>query len=183
MGVEDPRQRSDAERHAAISPLEADDAGTSRTMIVLRLAKLIDMALAEHGLTENQYRALGFIEEGKADLTEMGFRLVMKKPNVATLLDALVGRGLVAKRPRADDRRRLDLTVTERGRAVFRAASDAAELALTGLATYGDGDPHQRLEGISLWASTVEEAAARLRSARATPSERRRPRSPRRRNA
>lgn len=135
-------------------------------MIVLRLAKLIDMALAEHGLTENQYRALGFIDEGQADLAEIGFRLVMKKPNVATLLDGLVTRGFVAKRARPNDRRRLDLKVTARGRAVFQAASDAAELALSGLATYGDGDPHQRLEGISLWASTVEEAAARLRSAR-----------------
>lgn len=148
---------------------------TSRTMIVLRLAKLIDMALAEHGLTENQYRALGFIEEGEADLSEMGFRLVMKKPNVATMLDGLVKRGLVVKRARADDRRRLDLTVTEGGRAVFRAATDAAELALTGLATYGDGNPHQRLEAISLWASTVEEAAVRLRSARSAVSEAGRP--------
>ena len=177
MGVEDPRDRTDAKPHPRISPLDADDAGTSRTMIVLRLAKLIDMALAEHGLTENQYRALGFIEEGQADLAEIGFRLVMKKPNVATLLDGLVVRGLVAKRSRADDRRRLDLTVTKRGKAVFRAASDAAELALSGLATYGDGDPRQRLEAISLWASTVEEAAARLRSARAAPSKPRRPRS------
>lgn len=181
--MEDPCDRTDAKRRPRISPVDADDTGTSRTMIVLRLAKLIDMALAEHGLTENQYRALGFIEEGQADLTEMGFRLVMKKPNVATLLDGLVERGLVAKRSRADDRRRLDLAVTQRGKAVFRAASAAAELALTGLAAYGDGDPEQRLEGISLWASTVEEAAARLRSARAAPSEPRRPRSPDRANA
>ena len=133
-------------------------------MIVLRLGKLIAMALAQHDLTENQYRALGFIDEGDPDLTEMSVRLVMKKPNLTTLIDGLVARGVVERRRRADDRRRVDLTLTKRGRALLEAASDEAERALASLAQLGDGDPQARLEAISTWGSTVEEAAALLRS-------------------
>jgi DNA-binding MarR family transcriptional regulator len=134
-------------------------------MIVLRLGKPIAMALARHDLTENQYRALGFIDEGDPDLTEMGTRLVVKRPNLTTLIDGLVARGLVERHRRELDRRRVDLTLTAAGKALFVAATDEADAALAAMARLAGGDPGRRLDALSAWGDVVEEGAALLRTA------------------
>lgn len=134
-------------------------------MIVLRLGKLIAMALARHDLTENQFRALGFIDEGDPDLTEMSTRLVTKRPNLTTLIDGLVARGLVERRRSELDRRRVDLTLTEAGQALFVAATNEADAALAAMARLADGDPRARLDALSTWGDVVEEGAALLRTA------------------
>ena len=133
------------------------------TMIVLRLGKLIAMALARHDLTENQFRALAFIHEGDPDLAEMSVRLVTKRSNLTTLIDGLEARGLVERRRRDDDRRRVELTLTRAGLTLFRRASEEADRALVGLARLGDGDPVERMDGLGRWATTVDEAATILR--------------------
>lgn len=137
-------------------------------MIVLRLGKLIAMALARLDLTENQFRALGFIDEGDPDLTEMSTRLVMKKPNLTTLIDGLVARGLVERRRSELDRRRVDLTLTESGEALYAAATGEADAALAAMARLGEGDPQERLDALSTWGEVVEAGAALLRTVRST---------------
>lgn len=142
-------------------------------MIVLRLGKRIEMVLAEHGLTPNQYRALGFIADGDPDLAEMSDRLVMKRPNLTALLQGLVDRGLVEKRRRDDDRRRVELVLSDAGRELFAAASKDADRALAALAALGGGDPERRLRALSSWGPTVEEAARRYREIKDTAPRRR----------
>lgn len=134
------------------------------TMVVLRLGKLIEMALASHDLTENQYRTLAFIRDGQADLSEMSIRLVMKRPNLTTLIGALEERGLIERRRHDHDRRRVQLTLTRDGSEVLRAASQEADRALAGLAELGEGDPQVRIDSLRAWATTIEAAAALLRS-------------------
>jgi DNA-binding MarR family transcriptional regulator len=138
-------------------------------MIVLRLGKLIAIALARHDLTENQYRTLGFIDEGNTDLAEMSVRLFMKKPNLTTLIDGLEARGLVERRRRTQDRRRVDLLLTDAGRSTYEAAAESAETDLAGMARLGDRDPTALLHSLSLWASAVEGGVALLRSERSAP--------------
>lgn len=140
-------------------------------MIVLRLGKRIEMVLAEHGLTPNQYRALGFIAEGDPNLAEMSDRLVMKRPNLTALLDGLVERGLIEKRRRSDDRRRVELVLSKAGAELFAAASEDAERALAMLASLDGRDPERRLRALSSWGPAVEEAARRYRAIKeASPS-------------
>lgn len=133
-------------------------------MIVLRLGKLIAMALARHDLTEHQFRALAFVRDGDPSLAEMSLRLVMKRPNLTTLIDGLEERGLVVRRRRADDRRRVELALTPAGLSTFLAASEEADRALAGLALLGDGDPGRRIDALRSWATTVDAAAAILSS-------------------
>jgi DNA-binding MarR family transcriptional regulator len=140
--------------------------GPTATMIVLRLAKLIAMVLAEYDLTENQYRVLAFIEDGDPDLGEMSERLVMKAPNVTSLIDGLVDRGLVERTRRTDDRRRVRLLLTRAGARALDGATSEAERALAGLAELGAGSAARRLRGIESWSPSVEEAARLLRASR-----------------
>jgi len=140
--------------------------GPTATMIVLRLAKLIAMALVEYDLTENQYRVLAFIEDGDPDLSEMSERLVMKPPNVTSLIDGLVDRDLVERTRRTDDRRRVRLRLTKAGARALEGATREAERALSGLAQLGAGSAVRRLRGIESWAPSVEEAASLLRASR-----------------
>jgi DNA-binding MarR family transcriptional regulator len=136
-------------------------------MIVLRLAKLVAMALAEHDLTEHQYRVLSFAAAGDADMTEMCTRLVMKPPNLSTLIDGLVARRLVERRRRHDDRRRVDLLLTSKGKRLVERATREAEDSLAGLAVLGEGTPDARMAGLDLWSTTIDEAARLLHSDRA----------------
>lgn len=133
-------------------------------MVVLRLAKLIEMALATHDLTANQFRALAFAQDGRADLREMSVRLVTKRPNLTKLIDGLETRGLVTRVRVPTDRRRVALSLTDDGRTVLGAASAEADRALAGLAELGTGDPQDRLDALGAWTSTVEEAASLLRA-------------------
>ncbi|MEZ5323344.1 MAG: MarR family transcriptional regulator [Microthrixaceae bacterium] len=135
-----------------------------RPLVVLRLGKLIAMALAGHDLTENQYRALAFIDEGDVDPAEMSVRLVMKRPNLTTLLDGLERRGLVERTRRTEDRRRIELRLTPSGSSLLDDATRSANDALTRLARLGAGPAHDRLAGLDTWAEAVEEAAAILRA-------------------
>lgn len=130
---------------------------------MLRLAKLVAMALADHDLTDTQFRVLSFAIEGDVDMGEMCVRLVMKPPNLTAVIDGLVSRGLVERHRRPDDRRRVRLQATEAGRDLVRRATEDAERALTGLATLGTGTPSGRLDGLDAWSSAVETAAAMLR--------------------
>jgi DNA-binding MarR family transcriptional regulator len=96
----------------------------------------------------------------------MAVRLVMKRPNLTTLIDGLVVRRLVERRRPPPDRRRVDLVLTARGRKLLAAATASSERALTSLAELGGGDPRARVDALSIWGPAVEEAAALLRSTR-----------------
>ncbi len=65
----------------------------SSTMIVVRLAKVVELVLDDLGMTVNQYRALTLIDAGAPPIREFAVRLAMQPPNLSTLIDGLVGRG------------------------------------------------------------------------------------------
>jgi len=144
-----------------------------RGLTIVRLAKVIELLLADHGLTVNQYRMLTFIDEGTPPLVELGTRLVMKPPNITTLIDGLVTRGLVTRGRHAHDRRRVALRLSARGRRLLGRAERRCEAGLAALAAKGPGDPIQRLLGLDRWRGSLDAVATELRV--------RRGRSPRKR--
>jgi DNA-binding MarR family transcriptional regulator len=133
-----------------------------RISVVVRLAKVLEIVLADAGLTMNQFRVLTLVEERSPSTSELSLRLVMKKPNVSALTSGMVKRGLIKQRRQSDDGRRRTLTLTPSGRKVLDAAHRQCGRALRFLASRspGETDPFAALED---WLPALDEAAVRLR--------------------
>jgi DNA-binding MarR family transcriptional regulator len=74
------------------------------------------------GLTLPQLRALGFVNADPACApSQLAEYLMLSRPAVTRLIDDLVRRRLITRRPHPGDRRRLRLSVTAAGRARLEA--------------------------------------------------------------
>jgi DNA-binding MarR family transcriptional regulator len=131
--------------------------------VVVRLSKVLEIVLAELGLTMNQFRLLTLVDQGSPSAAELSLRLVMKPPNVSVLTAGLVERDLVVQQRHADDGRRRTLTLTPTGEALLARAHEECGAALRFLAdaSPGRGDPLRELEG---WLPALDEAAVQLRA-------------------
>jgi DNA-binding MarR family transcriptional regulator len=130
----------------------------SRTLTVVRLAKIAEILFGEVGLTVNQYRMLTFIASAAPPLAELSRRLAMQPPNVSKLLDGLVERRLVRRVRGADDRRRFELSLTRTGRKLLARADSSCEAAFAYLARSAS-DPVAPLEAIDRWTPILDEVA------------------------
>jgi DNA-binding MarR family transcriptional regulator len=135
----------------------------SRAEIVVRLAKVVELALADLGLTENQYRALTLIDDGTQPLGEFAVRLAMQPPNVSTLIDGLVARELVVRERDPQDGRRVLLRLTTRGRTLVARADERASHALAAVAAFDERRARSLLSGIDDWQLALEAVATDLR--------------------
>lgn len=82
-------------------------------------------------LSVPQFRALFLIRDNHGtSVSDIAEHLGLSLPGASRTVDMLVKRGLVGRRAHTDDRRRLSLSLTARGRAALREAVDAAEQAL-----------------------------------------------------
>jgi len=82
-------------------------------------------------LTIPQFRVLIFLSHsGDSTLSAAAEHLGLSLPATSRMVDLLVRRGLTTRRAHSSDRRRVSLSLTGRGRAVFKAALSAAEKAL-----------------------------------------------------
>ena len=92
------------------------------TLGLLRTADAVKRSLAQviepHGITPQQYNVLRILRgAGPAGLPTLtiGERMVEQTPGVTRLVDRLEGKGLVARTPCPDDRRRVFCRITEKG--------------------------------------------------------------------
>jgi long-chain acyl-CoA synthetase len=112
----------------------------------------MELGLGEVDLSLPQYRVLGLIEEGSALASLLAERLAVRPPSVTAVVDGLVSRGLVARHPRDDDRRRVALTLTPQGRRVLAEADAATGERIASIAgALGEPDAGHALAGIALW--------------------------------
>ncbi len=85
----------------------------------------------EAGLSVPQFRALIFLSTHEdSSLSAMAEHLGLSLPAASRLVQLLVQRGLMERRPDAGDRRRVSLSLTRRGSRAFRAAHAATQAAL-----------------------------------------------------
>ena len=69
------------------------------------------------GMQAAQYRVLGVLmKAGTLPMSEIGRRLYISKPYMTALIDTLIGRELVERRPGLTDRRVINITITEQGK-------------------------------------------------------------------
>jgi len=82
-------------------------------------------------LSVPQFRTLLFINRRKGtSLSEVAEHIGLTLPSMSTLIDGLVGRNLAVRRTDPDDRRRMTLTLTERGQASLQIAREATQAHL-----------------------------------------------------
>ena len=105
-------------------------------------------AMRPLGLTGAQADALTVIgQAGPLSLKELGELLIAEAGHPSRLVDRLVEAGLVERRAAGDDRRRVELSLTARGRALDRKVRAARESLLDlGRQLIGDRDLAPALE-------------------------------------
>jgi long-chain acyl-CoA synthetase len=130
---------------------------TGAARAVARLAKQVEVALAPLDLSLPQYRILALLGEGSTASSVLARRLAVSPPSVTAVVDGLVGRDLVERRPDPEDRRRLTLLLTRDGAKLLAAADAAAESRLDEIASYFDESP-TGLDGWNLALDRTREA-------------------------
>ena len=95
--------------------------------MLARLSRLVENALAADDLSLSQYRLLAFLSQGDWAASSLADRLDVSRPSITGIVDGLVKRGLVERRPSTDDRRRVDHVLTPAGRKVLRDADERAD--------------------------------------------------------
>jgi DNA-binding MarR family transcriptional regulator len=88
-----------------------------------RLRMIEDQLFAQHGLTAQQYNALRLLKAehpGTLPTLMLASKLVSHAPDITRLLDKLAERGLVARERMTDNRRVVQVGITEEGIAVLK---------------------------------------------------------------
>jgi DNA-binding MarR family transcriptional regulator len=96
----------------------------------LRLGSLTGAALEPHGVTGRELAVLRVLAGHEpASQQQAAQRLGVDRTTMVTLLDGLEAKGLVARHPDAEDRRRNVVALTETGLATLRTGGQAAATA------------------------------------------------------
>lgn len=93
-----------------------------------RLRGLEDELFARHELTAQQYNALRLLKAahpGSMPTLALAARLISRAPDITRLVDRLEARGLVARDRRRDNRRVVELSITEAGLALLKQLARA----------------------------------------------------------
>jgi long-chain acyl-CoA synthetase len=111
---------------------ELPDASARRTPAhpghtLARLARQVECAVATVDLTLAQYRVLAILGDGREASSKLAEKLAVSRPSVTGVVDGLVARGLVRRDHTPDDRRRIDVGLTDAGRLLLAAADAAVE--------------------------------------------------------
>ncbi|WP_018549430.1 MarR family winged helix-turn-helix transcriptional regulator [Streptomyces sp. LaPpAH-108] len=109
-------------------------------VLVRHLGAVKEESLAAHGLQSFEYLTLHALagRAGSASPTELAGDLKLSPSAMTGRLDGLERRGFVRRRPSSVDRRKLDIELTDEGRAAWRSA----------LETQG-AEEHRILSGLS----------------------------------
>src|SRR5918992_6177228 len=92
------------------------------------LEQLTNEAMKPLGVTGPQADAITVIgQAGPLSLKELGELLIAEAGHPSRLVDRLVESGLVERRAAGDDRRRVELSLSEKGRALEQRVLDARE--------------------------------------------------------
>jgi DNA-binding MarR family transcriptional regulator len=92
----------------------------------LRLGELTAAALAPYGVTGRELAVLVTLADSEAPSQQQAARsLGVDRTTMVALIDALEGKGLVARRPDAEDRRRNVVELTAAGRQTLTDATAA----------------------------------------------------------
>ncbi len=100
--------------------------------IAPRVTRIIRTEMRSRGTTESlsvdQFRSLAFVRRNEGtSLSELAQFIGLTLPSISKLIDGLVERQLVGREGSLDDRRRISLTITERGRSIHESARQGTQ--------------------------------------------------------
>jgi DNA-binding MarR family transcriptional regulator len=108
--------------------------------------RLLADSLQPLGLTTSQAEALRVLQDWQPlALIELGSLLVCEQGSPSRLIAGLVEAGYIARTPSPDDKRKVALTLTSRGR---EAAKQVTEIESAWYATLGAMVPDQQIEAL-----------------------------------
>ncbi len=84
----------------------------------------MDMGGVTGQLTRHHFAIAGMIGQGNMTVSEMARVLAMPKPQMTHLIDQLVEMGIVERHPGTEDRRVINLVLTNHGRTLFREVKE-----------------------------------------------------------
>ena len=126
---------------------EAPHAAMAAVTSIMRAQQILlarlNEALRPFGLTFPRYEALmllSFTRRGSLPLGKIGERLQVHRTSVTNIIDKLEADGLVRRVPHEQDRRATLAEITDEGRRVARAATEAMHGVAFGLGALGDED-------------------------------------------
>lgn len=126
----------------------------------------METALGSIDITPAQYRVLIYLGDGPAGASGLATGVAVTRPSVTAVVDGLVARGLVERRPNPDDRRRVGHVLTPRGRAMLRQADAAVEARLEELLAPVAPDVACRAaSSLEAWQEPLDARAAAWRAA------------------
>jgi MarR family transcriptional regulator for hemolysin len=92
--------------------------------------RAIRAQLRKHGSKEvsvPQFRTLAYLNRHEGtSLSDVAEHIGLTLPSMSALIDSLVMKGLVIRQTHPEDRRRMTLALTQRGRTTLRVAHEAA---------------------------------------------------------
>ena len=116
-----------------------------------RLARHVELALIEVGLSAAQYRMLIFLADGVAPASALATKLGVSRPSITALVDGLAQKGLVVRQDDPTDRRKVDLVLTPRGgEALSRADAQVAAFLAELFDELDEGGPTDAWGGLGL---------------------------------
>ena len=102
--------------------------------------------LNAHGVTEQQWRVLRALSErNRMDAGDLARAVTLRMPSLSRIMADLEKRGLVAKHRSAEDRRLVDLEITQSGLDLFSEISSHSERIYKDLEARIGRDTYQRL--------------------------------------
>ncbi|MBC8195591.1 MAG: MarR family transcriptional regulator [Acidimicrobiia bacterium] len=125
-----------ASGRAAATASGPDPLALSAARAASRLARQVVAPLSKTELGLSQYRVLVFLSEEGLAPSDLAGRLDVTRPSVTALMDGLVCRDLVERRPDPDDGRRVTHHLTEAGHAALRVADTALVERLAEIGTF-----------------------------------------------
>lgn len=126
--------------------------------MVARLARHLELALVEVDLSPAQYRVLSYLDQGGAAASALANKLAVTRPSITAVVDGLVAKGLVERKPDPGDRRRVDHLLTEEGRRTLASADAALERHLGEIAGCATGSSADAvLDSLSLWRGAMDD--------------------------
>ncbi len=134
--------------------------------VAARLARQVDVGLAQVDLSLPQYRILMFLAEGAVAASALADNLAVSRPSVTAVVDGLVSPGLVERRHDEVDRRRVGHTLTAEGRNILDQADAAVDARLAEIALFltDEQDAVTAFEGLARWRAALDAFRASRKS-------------------
>lgn len=83
-------------------------------------AQIHELASGEYGITSSQFHIIRRISQGGASVSALADCMHVSRPNISRVVDDLVKSGLVNRKRDQDDRRNIQLSLTDKGKKMIK---------------------------------------------------------------